>query len=275
MSSLMVATPNWLVNKWEGVKEMNTGGNKVLLFDIETAPNLAYVWEKYEQDVIAFKQERYLLSFAYMWLSDEKVHVKVLPDYKLYKTDSESDFALVADLWRLFDEADVIIAHNGNSFDLRMCNAAFARHGMKPPAPYKTIDTLTVARNKFRFNSNKLNDLGVTLGVGAKVETGGFKLWLGCLSGDKKSWKLMKEYNGQDVVLLKEVYLKLRPWMTNHPNFNLLRGVSCCPTCQSNKIQSRGYGQTKTTIYNRYHCQSCGGWFRGNPEPKEKGECIR
>jgi len=268
---------NWVVSKWydqKGVK-VNTGGLKILLFDIETAPNLAYVWEKYEQDVIAFEKERYMLSFAYMWLDDEKLQVRALPDYKLYKKDKTDDFALASELWRLFDEADVIVAHNGNRFDIKMTNAAFLRHGMKPPSPYKTVDTLLVARNKFKLNSNKLDDLGELLGLGRKVEHGGFKLWLGCLSGDKKSWKLMKDYNGQDVKLLEKVYLKLRPWMTNHPNLNLLKGVSCCPTCQSNKIHSRGFGYTKTTKYNRYQCQSCGGWFRGKNEPKELDEVIR
>lgn len=245
---------------------MNTGSMKVLIFDIETAPNLGYIWEKYEQNVIAFKQERYLLSFAYMWLSDEKVHVKALPDYKLYKKEPQSDFCLVADLWKLFDEADVIIAHNGDGFDIKMANAAFMKHGLKPPEPYKTVDTLKVARQKFRFNSNKLDDLGDLLKLGRKVKTGGFDLWLGCLKGDKASWKLMKEYNGQDVVLLKDVYLKLRPWMTNHPNFNLGRDVNCCPVCQSNHLQSRGFGITATTKYQRYQCQDCGKWSRGANE---------
>lgn len=272
----MNSSLNWLVNKHnQKEQEMNTGGMKILLFDIETAPNLAYVWEKYEQDVIAFEKERYMLSFAYMWLGNEKLHVKALPDYKLYKKDKTDDFALIADLWKLFDEADIVIAHNGNRFDIKMANACFIRHGLKPPSPFKTVDTLAVARNKFKFNSNKLDDLGELLGLGRKVEHGGFKLWLGCLMGDKKAWKLMKDYNGQDVILLLKVYLKLRPWMTNHPNLNLLRGVNCCPSCQSNKIHSRGFGYTKTTKYNRYQCQSCGGWFRGNPEPKERDEQIR
>jgi hypothetical protein len=253
---------------------IDTGGLKVLLFDLETAPNLAYVWEKYEQNVISFKKERYILSFAYMWLSDQKTIVKALPDYDLYKKKPQDDFCLVAELWRLFDEADVIVAHNGNSFDIRMSNAAFIRHGMKPPEPYKTVDTLLVARNKFRFNSNKLDDLGELLKIGRKVKTGGFDLWLGCLMGENKSWGLMKKYNKQDVELLKEVYLKLRPWMTNHPNMNLLHGTNRCPTCQSNKIHSRGFGYTKTTKYNRYQCQTCGGWFRGKAEPNE-GNIIR
>jgi hypothetical protein len=273
----MDSSLNWVVNKYhdqKGVK-VNTGGLKVLLFDIETAPNLAYVWGKYEQDVIAFKQERYILSFAYMWLSDEKLHVKGLPDYKMWKKDRTSDYCLAAELHRLFDEADVIVAHNGNKFDIKIVNAALLRHGFKPPSPAKTVDTLLVARNKFGFNSNKLDDIADLLKVGRKVHTGGFELWLGCLAGDKKAWKKMKEYNGHDVVLLEKVYLKLRPWMTNHPNLNLLKMVSCCPTCQSNKVHSRGFGYTKTTKYNRYQCQSCGGWFRGKNEPRELDEVIR
>jgi len=248
--------------------DMKTGGMKVLLFDIETAPNLAYVWGKYEQNVISFVEEHYMLSFAYMWLDDEKVKVKALPDYKGYKPNKCCDKALVKDLWDLFNTADVVVAHNGNAFDIKMANGFFMRNGMPPPKPFKTIDTLLVARNKCKFNSNKLDDLGDLLGLGRKVNTGGFGLWLGCMQGDKKAWTKMKKYNGQDVVLLKKVYLKLRPWMTNHPNFNLLKedAGDACPVCLGVKLHNRGYGYTLTTKYKRYQCQNCGKWSRGKTE---------
>lgn len=237
---------------------------KVLLFDIETAPNLAFVWDKYEQNVISFERERYLLSFAYQWLGNDRVFVKALSDYPRYKKDPHNDRDLAWDLRQLFDEADVIIAHNGNKFDIKMANAAFAIHGFKPPSPYKQVDTLMVARSKFRFNSNKLDDLGKLLKVGEKVNTGGFGLWAKCLQGDMSAWKKMKKYNKHDVELLLKVYLILRPWMTNHPNLNLGHEVNKCPACQSNKLHSRGYGYTLTTKYQRLQCQSCGKWSRGN-----------
>jgi hypothetical protein len=237
---------------------------KVLLFDIETAPNLAYVWDKYEQDVIAFKKERYMLSFSYKWLGDAKIHAYSLPMFKGYKKNPEDDKELVRKLHQLFEDADIIVAHNGDNFDIKMANAAFARHGLTPPAPYKTVDTLKVARAKFRFNSNKLDDIGSLLGLGRKHDTGGFKLWLGCLAGLNSAWKKMVDYNKQDVVLLEKVYLKLRPWMTNHPNMNLDDGKApACPVCKSTEVIRRGFAYTSVSRRQRYCCADCGKWSVG------------
>jgi predicted RNA-binding Zn-ribbon protein involved in translation (DUF1610 family) len=224
---------------------------KTLLFDIETKPNLAWVWEKYEQDVISFEKERELLSFAWKWLGEKKTHCLAECDFKTNKE-------LVKKLWELFEEANVIIAHNGNRFDIKMSNGFFAYYGLTPPSPYKTVDTLMVARTHFKFNSNKLNDLGEYLGLGKKVETGGFKLWLGCIKGDKKSFRLMKKYNSQDVTLLEKVYIKLRPWMTRHPVMNNYE--NSCPIC-SGQGHSKGWRVTKTRKYQRYQCQKCGHYY--------------
>ena len=46
---------------------------KVLIFDIETAPSLGWVWGKYDQDVISFEKHWYMLSFAAKWLDTNKV----------------------------------------------------------------------------------------------------------------------------------------------------------------------------------------------------------
>ena len=222
---------------------------KILLVDIETSPNLAYIWDKYEQDAIAFEKERELLSFAYKWLGEKKVHSHCLGDM-----DSEM---LVEGLYMIFDDADIIVAHNGDEFDIKMANAFFIRQGLTPPSPYKTIDTLKIARSKFRFNSNKLNDLGQYLNLGEKVETGGFKLWLKCLKGDKKAWKLMKKYNEQDVILLEKVYKKLVPWAKTTPPIDL--GFTC-PACGSTHLQQRGWNISKTYLSKRVCCQNCGKW---------------
>lgn len=232
---------------------------RVLLYDIETAPNLAYVWGKYEQDVISYEKQWYMLSFAYKWLGEKRTHVKALPDFKSYKKGSSDDKQLVTALHALFDEADVIIAHNGNSFDQKKSNARFVVHGLAPPTPYRQIDTRLVARRYFKFNSNKLDDLGQLLGVGKKLSTGGFDLWLGCMNGVKKSWDTMKSYNKQDVELLEEVYYKLLPWIGNHPAMNLLEGISNgCPYCTSTDLKKNGYYSNKVNKVQVWHCNNCG-----------------
>jgi DNA polymerase elongation subunit (family B) len=108
-----------------------------------------------------------MLSFAVKWDGEKRVKTYALPDYPLFKRDKENDRDLVKDLYDVFDEADILIAHNGDRFDIRKSNARFIQHGLKPPITYKTIDTLKIARRqKFKFDSNRLNDLGHISGSG-------------------------------------------------------------------------------------------------------------
>lgn len=237
---------------------------KILLFDIETAPSKGFVWGKWEQNVIDFEQYGYMLSFAYKWLGEKTVHVKGLPDYKHYKKRQDDDLFLVQDLYHLFEEADIVVAHNGDRFDIPFANQRFILHGFKPPAPFKTVDTLRIARGKMNLPSNKLDDIGAYFGIGRKLSHTGAKLWFDCMAGDTKAWALMKKYNAQDVVLLEQVYLKLRAWLPTHPNVNLVdMEDKACPTCASKKLQMRGFMYTRTSKFVRFHCQNCGAWSRG------------
>lgn len=255
---------------------INKNNTKILLFDIETAPSLGYVWGKWEQNVIEFERDWYILSFACKWLNGKKTAVCSLPDFKGYKKNPEDDKLLVAVLWKLFNEADIIIGHNGDAFDIKKANARFLTHGLLPPSPYKTVDTLKLARKYFKFDSNKLDDLAKSLNIGRKENVGGFATWKGCMTGDKKSWKKMTSYNKMDVELLEKVYNKLKPWSNNHPNVALLNGkTNSCPICGSDKVQRRGYSITKTNKFQRIQCQSCSGWSRLRlPEKIDKLEIV-
>jgi hypothetical protein len=237
---------------------------KVLLYDVEVGPNIAYIWGKYEQDALGdFIQERQVISFAWKWLGEKDVHVLSLPRFKEYKKDRNSNRSLIMRLHELFVRADIVIGHNVDKFDDKMANTEFILNGLNPPPPHKTIDTLKVARSRFRFNSNKLDDLGIRLGVGRKVKTGGFKLWAGCLNGDMKSWSLMEGYNKQDVILLEKVYLKLRPWIKNHPDLNAIDRHVGCPACKGINLNRRGWERVGTGRRRRYQCNDCGKWARG------------
>lgn len=226
---------------------------KKLLIDIETVPHKVYTWGKYDQDVIAFIEYSSLLSVAWKWADEKKVYSM--------KRNGSSDRGLVKKIWNLFDEADIIIAHNGVAFDTKRCMAAFSRYGMKPPSPFKQVDTKLVAKKHFSFPSNSLNDIADFLGIGRKKETGGFDLWLKCMAGDRKAWKTMLEYNENDVILLEKIYLRLLPYITEHPNLGMLLG-EVCPKCGSNKLQARGVAVTLTGEFQRFQCQNCGGWGR-------------
>lgn len=236
---------------------------KILYYDIETAPNLAYVWGQYEQNVIDHEREWYMLCFGYKWDHEKRTKVCSLVDFaETYSEDPENDFHVVKKLWELLNEADIVIAHNGDKFDMRKANARFIKHGLGPVSPVKSVDTLKVARRYFMFNSNKLNDVGKHLGLGEKVETGGFQTWAGCMRGDMKAWKKMIKYARQDVDLLRDVYLTLRPWMTNHPNLNVYTEEHGCPTCGSHSLQRRGLRHTTVASYQAWQCNDCKSYCR-------------
>lgn len=239
---------------------------KTLIYDIETSPIVATVWGKYEQNFVWSIQDWYMLCFAYKWHGEKKTHVVSQTDFKNYKPGSEDDSEVVKALHKLFDEADVVVAHNGNSFDQKKSQARMIQNGLKPPAPYKQIDTKLVARKHFNFTSNKLDDLGEYLGLGKKLETGGHELWKGCMAGDMKAWRKMHRYNKQDVVLLERVYGAMKPWMTNHPPTGIMNGrPASCDNCGSERMhQHTKKTYSKTGFKMQYKCYDCGAYCLGS-----------
>ncbi len=234
--------------------------NKVLFLDIETLPNLAWTWGKYQQDVLDFKQEGCIASFACKWLGQKKTLAFGLPSYGRYRGDYD-DSRIVRHIWKFLDEAEVVVAHNGKVFDLRVITGRFIVHGLKPPSPYKVVDTKMIAKRVARFNSNKLDDLGRITGLGRKLHTS-FGLWRGCIEGDRKAWKTLLKYNKQDVILLERLYLKLRAYDTSHPNMALYSGARVCPRCGGARLVSNGYRFAATRMYKRLQCLDCGSWSR-------------
>lgn len=237
---------------------------KILLMDIETAPSLGYFFDLWKEgNILDTAKDWYVLSFAAKWLGEKKTKVWALPDYPGYKKNQECDKALLGDLWQLLNEADIVVAHNGDRFDIRKVNARFIVHGLRPPSPYRSIDTLKIARKYFKFDSNRLDDLGRYFGIGRKLPHIGKALWLGCMAGDKKAWDTMKRYNARDVELLEPVWQRLRAWAPNHRTL-YTRRLDDCPACESTKVQARGFVHFKASKKQRFQCQDCGHWYSGS-----------
>lgn len=234
----------------------------ITFFDIETGPLKISSWSTWEATALRVEEDWELLSFAYK-KNEGKTKVLSLNQFK-----NEKDF--VKELWKLFDESDILVAHNGDSFDIKKSQAKFAQYGLLPPSPFKTIDTLKIAKSSFKFTSNRLDALGELLGVGRKVKHNGIDLWFGCLDGDEKSYKLMRRYNKQDVDLLYAVYQRLKPYMKSHPNLAIYEGILGCGTCKSTNIQLRGFGYNKSSYYRRFQCKDCGSWGKGDPIKRDK-----
>lgn len=243
---------------------------KIAYLDIETMAAKGWVWGKWEQNVIAFEKDWYILCFGVKW-NDGTTKVYSLPQYDTWRNDKENDIELLRELHRIFEEADLIVAHNGDQFDIKKINARFLFHGFKPPAPYKTVDTKKIAKRNFGLLSNSLDDIGHFLGVGRKKSHSGFQLWRDCATGKRKAWSEMREYCKQDVDLLYSVYQRLRPWAQNL-NLSVITRELACPSCQSHKMQQRGYRFTIASKFPRFQCIDCGRWCSGTSEKIDKIE---
>lgn len=233
---------------------------RILLVDIETSPILAAIWTIHEADAVWVERDTFILSFAAKWLG-KKTKTYALPDYPGYRKKKHNDRHLVSDLWKLLDEADIVVAHNGDAFDIKKINSRLAVHGLPPPSPFKTVDTLKIARSVFKFDSNKLDNLGRYLKEGRKIPNTGAALWRGCVNGDRKSWRTMRRYNAQDVDLLERVYKRLRPWAKSHPNLTLYEDRPGCPVCKSARVKKEGFKYTLKTKRQQWKCLECHHWF--------------
>ena len=253
---------------------------RIAIIDIETSPSLAWVWRRFKENISLdqVEEDGYVLCGAWKWLGQAGVHSSA--NYTNGITHYGDDYRTVKALWDVLDCADVVVAHYGKKFDLPVLNARFIKHGLPPPSPYRIIDTKEIADKNFKFPSNKLEGLLRYFGLGNKHKTD-FDLWKGCLHGDEDSWRKMVRYCENDVAMLEKLYLKLRPWIHNHPNVNLFGSDNRprCPKCGSSRIQYRGHAhRTPTQVYRAFQCQNpkCMGWSRERVSclPKEKRQSI-
>ncbi len=245
--------------RWETAEFTVHSEAKILILDIEVAPSEAFVWGLWKQDIYQEQiiSDWYILSWAAKWLANTEVESDVLTPYESLVED---DSRILRSLWKLMDEADIIIAHNGDKYDIPKIKTRFLLNEIDPPSFYKQIDTLKVARKEFGFSSNRLNYLAKFLGVDTKFETN-FNLWKRCREGNPEALREMERYNVQDVEVLEAVYLYLRPYIKGHPNLDLYvdSEVSLCPNCgkDSLELQEGKYVYTQAVRYQMYKCSNC------------------
>lgn len=245
---------------------------KILFWDIETSHNVIAKFSLRDEftphtNII---QERYMICGAWKLAGEKRVQtVSVLDDPKRYSKTPHDDFHVVKTLHGVIEEADVIVAHNGDKFDTKWLNGRVLFHGLPPLPPKPSVDTYKVAKRHFSLNSNRLDYLGQYLGVGRKRSTPA-GLWMDVLRGDAKAVEKMVRYNRGDVTLLESIFEKLRPYISENINRQLWQNHDGCPRCGSANVHSRGWHASVTQVYRRFQCVDCGGWFRKRQSEKAR-----
>jgi len=238
---------------------------KKLYLDIETAPNICMTWGLFRQNISIDKivESGFTLCWAAKWEDSKEIMFS--------SVHGDGEQLMLTRMHELLCEADAVVHYNGTNFDMPILNKEFVNAKMLPPTPYQQIDLLRTVRARFRFTSNKLDYVAQFLGLGNKVHHKGMALWVGCMAGKDKDWKVMERYNIQDVRLLPKLYKTLLPWIQNHPNMGLYnevldsegKHVEQCPNCGSTHLVRNGMEHLATQSYQRYKCSDCGTPLRG------------
>lgn len=225
---------------------------KIVLWDIETSHSVVATFGLFNQNIpySSILADWFIISISFKYLDGKKVY-----SYAIDKPGQ--DKAVIKKMHKILCDTDLLVHHNGDSFDIKKFNARAIYWGLDPVPDLTQDDTLKMARKKFKFSSNRLDYLGEFLGVGNKIKTEP-GLWLKVLNGEKKAIKSMVRYNKQDVILLENVYKKLKPWVGSKLNMNLMRDTeNHCPACGGLEFWRQGHNYTKTKKYPRLKCKTC------------------
>ncbi len=233
---------------------------KILLYDIENAPSKGYYWgPEYDTSICWPTDDWYMLSFAYTWfdpdgLDPDNIH------FERKAVRKGDDKGLTKKIWKLYGEADAVMAHNGDRFDQKKVWTRAAKHQLYPVRPYFEIDTLKLAKSKFAFPSNKLDRLARFFDVGQKLPTQGMHTWIGCMENDPESWATMEAYNRHDIVLMDGVFRHIEPYIKTKLNFGAFTDAAfVCPHCGSMDLQGRGPRPVSGSDNKRqqFQCNEC------------------
>lgn len=250
----------------------------IKIVDVETSPELSLTFGRFKvfisPDQVLERSHMLSYSAVDLWESDE-VESRNLTHYPAFEEDIHDDYDLVCDIWELLDKTDVIIAHNGIRFDKAYIQTRFAFYGMPLPSPYVVIDTLRTLKSQFKLGANSLKEATTFFDTPAKKQSNeGFNLWKRCFFGDEKAFEEMQEYNDYDVLSLRDLYRKILPYVSQHPNVSSYYDDEKvrCPRCGSVdvKMEEGKMHHTHTSSFQVIRCNSCGGLSRDRVNLKGK-----
>lgn len=231
---------------------------RILVVDIETSPATFQGWGMYNQNfsvdqVIAYPE---ILCIGAKWIGEREVIM-----YSQWEHGTETMLTKIRDL---LNEADAVIGKNSVKFDIPWINTELVKYGIGPFRPLTHIDLEKIARHKFRFLSNKLEYILEYLGIGHKMDTGGFKLWRKVLEGNEAARAKMLRYCATDIRGTERLYKKFLPFITDHPTLRAI-GADACPTCHSRRTKKDGFRYTRYFKIQVHQCLNprCGVYWSG------------
>lgn len=244
----------------KGSYSINKSEPRILFIDFETLPSTAVVFGRFNLNLSPkhiIEEGNQIVSASWCFMGDEDITGIVMTEEEVKDRD---DSRIIASVYEVLQNSDIVIAQNGDRFDIPLFKTRCIVNNFPPVKKFKTVDTLKIAK-QLKFDSNSLDSIAGALGLGSKISHTGIKLWVDCMKGNPKALQEMLEYNMEDVRLLRKVYLKLRAYDNRHPNLALYYPDNevRCPVCGSDDVHPTGNSVfTSVSEFQEIGCGGCG-----------------
>jgi DNA polymerase elongation subunit (family B) len=236
---------------------------KILVFDIECTGMILESYGLYNQnhshkDII---EDWSLLSFA-AWFTDEEdityADNRENPDYR-------DDKQLVTKLHDLISQADWIVGHNSDKFDLKKFNTKAEKYELPPRPDPVQYDTLKMLKARYALPSNSLDyaakyfDLKERKSGHGKFP--GKMLFDECKKGNPEAWIELEAYNKQDVRVTWELFQRLAKHDKRINLTSFYQKQTCI--CGNQSFFKNGIKYSRNAAHQIWRCHQCSKCFLG------------
>lgn len=234
---------------------------KILFYDIETKPLLAYIWRLGEQGVyhsqLAERGNAYdIICISYAW--DDGKPAKTL-HWGYQEQDSRK---MIQEFDKIVKQATVPIGKNSDRFDVKHINTQRMLQDLDPFPDWADCadDVEKQLRKHFVFPSQSLDYISKLMGLGGKLKME-MQDWVDIVERrNKDSFTKMLEYNRKDVEDTRAIWNKVKRYI--HPKFNVATfyGDFRCVNCGSQDLRKDGVRHRGKTTYQVFFCKGHNGY---------------
>ena len=232
--------------------------DRILFFDIETSlleVYTHYIGSKCSVYHHQIKKDKKVICISYMAEGWSKPETLVWHD--------GDDIDILNAFREIADEYPLLVAQNGDSFDVKVLNGRMWAEQLPPYTDILTLDTLKFSRQNMKLTSHTLDYKLKVLGDSGKnpVE---FADWVKVQQGDEAALNKMVKYCEKDVIGLRKVFWSMLPYVNRLPTSmsTLVNGHrEGCFKCGSLKLQRHGVRPSSTGLKQRWLCMGCGASF--------------
>lgn len=241
---------------------MKINKDKGIVIDIETSPTKVLMYGNiYEPVVVKILDHTQILSMAYRRIGENKTHYIGQNSFGSYKKGKLNDKCLLVAISEVLKDADYIVGHNSDNFDIKTIKERIIYHRLSPLPDIPSLDTKKLIKGVTKLPSNKLQHVTEFLKNGGKMPHGGMDMFIGCMAGDEKEWKMNEKYNKQDVDITYKDFIDILPYVKLPNTYSRMnnKDVNCSnPTCKSLNLVLHKKRRRVNGFVNQYQCNECG-----------------